>query len=139
MTIQNELGTRKIELNISDSETVNYPSYRLKINLLTEELNAEFNRPIWIALTDLESFTDKLTKLDKTRIGDEKLKSMSPNEFYLRFRNIDNLGHLSVELKMEKVSSYQKDYSDFIKVEFEIDPTTFPKIINELTELKNVC
>jgi hypothetical protein len=139
MTIQNEIGTRKIELNISDSETVNYPSFRLKINLLTEELNAEFNRPIWIALTDLDSFTQKLTELEKTRTGDEKLESMSPNEFYLRFRNIDNLGHLSVELKIEKGSIYQKDYSDFIKVEFEFNPTTLPKIINELTELKNVC
>ena len=57
MTIQNEIGTRKIEMNISDSETVNYPSYCFKINLLTEELNAEFNRPVWIALTNLESFT----------------------------------------------------------------------------------
>lgn len=138
MTIQNELRTRKIELNISDSETVNYPSYRLEINLLTEELNAKFNRPIWIALTDLEAFTQKLTLMDKTRTGDEKLKSMSPNEFYLRFRNIDNLGHISVELKIEKNSAYQKDYSDYIRVEFEIDPTTFSKIINELAELKNL-
>ena len=139
MTIQNEIETRKIELNISDSEIVNYPSYRLKINLLTEELNAEFNRPIWIALTDLESFTQKLTELDKTRIGDEKLESMSPDEFYLRFRNIDKLGHLAVELKIRKLSQYQNDYSDLIKVEFEIDPTSLPKIINELNEIKNVC
>jgi hypothetical protein len=138
MTIQNELGTRKIELNISDSETVYYPSYRLKINLLTEELNAKFNRPIWIALNDLEAFIQKLTLMDKTRTGDEKLKSMSPNEFYLRFRNIDNLGHLSVELKIEKSNTYQKDYSDYIRVEFEIDPITFSKIINELAELKNI-
>jgi hypothetical protein len=139
MTIQNEIGTRKIELNISDSEAVNYPSYRLKINLLTEELNAEFNRSIWISLTDLESFTQKLTELDKTRIGDEKLESMSPDEFYLRFRNIDKLGHLAVELKIRKLSPYQNDYSDLIKVEFEIDPTSLPKIINELNEIKNVC
>ena len=139
MTIQNEIGTRKIELNLSDSELVNYPSYCLKINLLTEEFNAEFNRPIWIALTDLESFTQKLTELEKTRIGDEKLESMSPDEFYLRFRNIDKLGHLAVELKIKKLSPYQTDYSDLIKVEFEIDPTTFPKIINELNEIKNVC
>ncbi|AXP82936.1 hypothetical protein CJ739_3877 [Mariniflexile rhizosphaerae] len=138
MTIQNEIGNRKIELNISDFETVNYPSYRLKINLSTEELNAEFNRPIWISLTDLESFIQKLTELDKTRTGDIKMESMSPDEFYLRFRNIDNLGHLSVELKIQKESPYQKD-SDLVKMEFEFDPTNFPKIINELTELKNVC
>ncbi|WP_289045367.1 hypothetical protein [uncultured Olleya sp.] len=139
MTIQNEIGTRKIELNISDSELVNYPSYCLKINLLTEEFNAEFNRPIWIALTDLESFTQKLIELEKTRIGDEKLESMSPDEFYIRFRNIDKLGHIAVEMKIRKSSPYQNDYSDLIKVEFEIDPTTFPKILNELNEIKNVC
>jgi hypothetical protein len=141
MTIQNEIGTRKIELNISDSELENYPSYRLNINILTEELNAEFKRPIWIALTDLESFTEKLTELDKTRIGDEKLESMSPDEFYIRFRNIDKLGHLAVEMKIKKKSPYpyQQDYSDLIKVEFEIDPSTFPNIINEFNEIKNVC
>jgi hypothetical protein len=136
MTIQNEIGTRKIELKVSDSETENYPSYRLNIKVLTEELNAEFKRPIWIALTDLELFTQKLTQLDKTRIGDEKLESLSPDEFHLRFRNIDKLGHLTVELKIRKKSPYQNDYSDLIKVEFEIDPTTFPKIIEELNEIK---
>jgi len=136
MTIQNEIGTRKIELKVTDSETENYPSYRLNIKILTEELNAEFKRPIWIALTDLETFTQKLTELDKTRIGDEKLESMSPNEFHLRFRNIDKLGHLTVELKVRKESAYQNDYADLIKLEFEIDPTTFPKIINELNEIK---
>ena len=136
MTIQNEIGTRKIELNVSDSETENYPSYRLNINILTEEITAEFKRPIWIALTDLETFTQKLTELDKTRIGDERLESMSPNEFHLRFRNIDKLGHLAVELKVRKESPYQNDYSDLIKLEFEIDPTTLPKIIDELNEIK---
>ncbi|ARN71191.1 hypothetical protein BST91_05790 [Nonlabens tegetincola] len=139
MTIQNEIGTRKIELNVGDSEAGYYPSYRLNIKILTEELNAEFKRPIWIALTDLESFTQKLTELDKTRIGNEKLESMSPNEFHLRFRNIDNLGHLAVELKVRKESPYQNDYSDLVKVEFEIDPTTFPEIIDELNEIKTMC
>ncbi|WP_418510815.1 hypothetical protein [Corallibacter sp.] len=139
MTIQNEIGTRKIELNICDSELINYPSYRLNINILTEELNAEFTRPIWIALTDLEFFTQKLIELEKTRIGDEKLESISPEEFHIRFRNINKLGHLAVELKIRKSSSYQNDYSDLIKVEFEIEPTAFPRIINELNEMKNVC
>lgn len=64
------------------------------------------------------------------------LESMSPNEFHLRFRNIDNLGHLTVELKVRIESLYQKDYSDLIKVAFEIDPTSLPKIICELNEIK---
>lgn len=138
MIIKNEIGTRKIELIIVETEPETYPSFRIKINLTTEELKAEFNRSIWIALSDLEKFNLKLTELDQKRIGDEKLKSMSPDEFYLRFRNIDKLGHLSVELKLKK-SSFQKDYSDSIKVEFEIDPTTFPKTIEKLNEFKNVC
>jgi len=137
MIIQNEIGTRKIELSVSDSETYCYPSYCLKISLLTEELKADFNRSIWISLTDLEHFIKRLSILDKTRVGDEKLESMSPDEFHLRFKNIDSLGHLSVEVRLKKSTLYN-EYSDTIQIAFEIDPTSFPRIISDLAGLPKI-
>lgn len=136
MIIENEIKTRRIELTIVDFELDYYPSYRLKIELSTEEMNATFNRSIWISETDLDLFLTRLNELEVSRKGDEKLLSLSPNEFYLRFRNLDVLGHLAVELQVTKEYYYNHGYSDLLRVEFEIDPTSLPKIIIGLKELK---
>lgn len=137
MIIENEIRTRRIELITVDSEQAYYPSYRLRINLSTEEIQATFNRSIWISEADLDSFVARLNDLETTRQGDEKLNSMSPNEFQLRFRNLDKLGHLSVEIQLMKGNYLAQGYSDLIKVEFEIDPPSLPKIIAGLNELKS--
>ena len=136
MKIQNETKTRTIELTVVDSEENYYPSYRLRIGLATEEFQAEFNREIWISKVDLENFVARLESLENSRKGDEKLKSMSPDEFHLRFRNLDNLGHLAVELELKKDSKNDNSYSDLLRVEFEIDPTSLPEVMRGMNELK---
>ncbi|MEQ9443418.1 MAG: hypothetical protein RIG62_30545 [Cyclobacteriaceae bacterium] len=136
MIIENEIKTRRIELTTVDSEKDYFPSYQLKIKLSTEEIQATFNRSIWISEADLDSFIVKLHDLETTRRGDEKLNSMSPGEFQLRFRNLDERGHLAVELQLMKKSYPDPEYSDLIKVEFEIDPTSLLNIVTGLNELK---
>ena len=126
-------------MTVVDSEENYYPSYRLRIKLATEEFQADINRAIWISELDLEDFVGRLESLDNSRKGDEKLKSMSPDEFHLRFRNLDNLGHLAVELELRKVSKNDNSYSDLLRVEFEIDPTSLPQVIREMNELKTHC
>ena len=61
---------------------------------------------------------------------------MSPDEFELGFRNIDNLGHISTQIQLRKESNIDNTYRDFLNIEFEIDPTSINSIINGLKELK---
>jgi hypothetical protein len=135
MLIQNEIKSRSIELSVLESALDHYPSFRIQIHLVTEEFEGNFDRNIWISEADVESFINGLQKLDESRNGQETLNSMSPGEFHLGFKNIDKLGHLAVVLRIKKESSVDHTYHDDLKIEFEIDPTSLPKIINQLSQL----
>ncbi len=137
MRVENEIKTRYIDINSIDFETDYYPSFRILINLKTEELVAEFNRSIWISEADLDKFLIHLENLDASRIGNAELISMSPDEFKIRFSNLDKLGHILVRLQLCKESTIDKSYSDNLQVEFEIDPTSLRHIIDEFKEIKS--
>ncbi len=135
MKIHGENKLEIIEISAVEAETDYYPSYRLQINVETEEVKASFDRSIWITETDLEEFISNLIELEKNRDKDVVLNSMSPGEFQLRFRNLDLLGHLVVELQLEKKDYNKQGNSSLVKLEFEIDPTSLPSIIGELKNL----
>ena len=136
MKIENEIKSKRIELVVVDSENDYYPSYRIQIGIKTDEFEGKFDRNIWLPEVDIDDFIERLSNFDKTRNGFEKLNSMSPDEFQLGFRNIDNLGHVSTQIQLRKESNIDNTYKDFLNIEFEIDPTSIRYIINGLKELK---
>ena len=121
MKIQNETKSKTIELNTIEAEVDHYPSYRLKIAIITEEIKASFEKSIWITEVDLNDFITKLNELEKSRNNEVKLNSMSPGEFQLGFRNLDLLGHLAVELQIEKNDIQGSGYAHLVKIGFEIE------------------
>jgi hypothetical protein len=133
MTIENEIKTRFIQLIVVDAELHYYPSYKLAIELKTEEIAGKFDRSIWVSEVDVQDFIQQLEALDKSRNGQAKLSSMSPNEFNLIIKNLDSLGHLLVCLSLERESSVILDQKDVLKVCFEIDPTSIPSITQAFT------
>ena len=124
MNITNELKTRKIGLVKLESVKVHYPSHRFEIHIQTEDIQAKFNNNIWLSEFDIEKFLDNLSILDKDRKGQAKLESMSPGEFQLIFKAIDGLGHLAVICQFMKEDRINNDYSQDVKIEFQIDPTS---------------
>lgn len=137
MKITNETKSRVIIIEVVETEDEYYPSYRVKVEVKTEYFEAKFNRDSWISAVDLDDFIVRLKKLDETRNGFEKLLSMSPEEFQLGFKNIDNLGHLAVSLQLKKESQADNSYKDCLQIEFEIDPTSLRYIISDLEQLKH--
>jgi hypothetical protein len=127
MTIENEIKTRRIEFTRIESVKEHFPSHRIKINIETENIKADFNNYIWLSDSDIEKFLHELEILDKTRKGQATLQSMSPAEMTLTFEPIDVLGHLSASFRFLKDDRINKDYSFDIMVEFQIDPTSLPK------------
>lgn len=135
MKIKNEIGSKTIDILFVEVDKSYYPSYRLIVKISTEEFNEAFDRSYWVEEDELETFINGLEKLEQTRIGEEIMRSFSPNEFQLKFRNLDNLGHIAVEIQIQKRGN--DSYSDFIRVGFEIDPTSLTRIVRELKKMKN--
>ncbi|GAB3901480.1 WapI family immunity protein [Spirosoma agri] len=134
MLIENEIKTRFIQLVVVESELHYYPTFKLSIQLKTEEITAKFDRSIWVSEVDVQNFIQQLEALDKSRNGKAKLSGMSPNDFDLIIENLDTLGHLSVCLSLKRESSLILDYKDSLKVCFEIDPTSIPSIKKSFTK-----
>ena len=137
MKVQNELRNRTIEITVAESIKENYPSYRLEIDIDTENIKGSFHKYIWISLGDLEDFISGLQELDQTRKGKVETQGMSPGEFTWYFRAIDNLGHLAVGINLLHDDRISSDYSYDIKVEFQVDPTSLPSVISDLKKLWN--
>lgn len=135
MTISNEIKSRTIELLKIESAREHFPSHKIEIKLATENLKSNFSNYTWISDADVETFISQLDNLDKTRKGKAILTSMSPGEFELSFKSIDNLGHITVGLIFSKQDRVNNDYSYEIKVEFQTDPTILPDVINGIREL----
>ncbi|WP_066506697.1 hypothetical protein [Rufibacter sp. DG15C] len=135
MKVQNELKNRTIEVIVAESIKEDYPSYRLEVGLDTEIIKGSFRKHIWISLGDLENFISSLNELDKTRKGQAEIQGMSPGEFTLYFRAIDNLGHLAVGINLLEEDRIANDYSYDIKVEFQVDPTILPSVISDLRKI----
>lgn len=136
MKIEDEIKSKKIELKVVDCEKDYYPSYRIQVRIKTEEFEGNFDRKIWLSEVDIDDFIRRLTVFEETRNGFEKLNSMSPDEFRLGFRNIDNLGHISAQVQLKRESNIDSSYRDSLDIEFEIDPTSMNKIISGLEGLK---
>lgn len=134
MVIANETRTRLIKLIIVESELIYYPSYRLVISLKTEEFSGNFNRSIWVSAIEVKGFIQQLKKLDETRNGKAVFSSLSPNEFSLTIKNLDDLGHLCACLFLKKNSPLIRDYKDSFSFNFEIDPTSIPYLIKSLSQ-----
>jgi hypothetical protein len=118
-----------------ESVKEHYPSHKIEIKLQTENLRAHFDNFIWISDENVEAFVTQLDNLDKTRKGKATLTSMSPGEFELTFKPIDDLGHIAVGLLFNKQDRINHDYSFEIKVEFQTDPTILPTVLKDIKRL----
>ena len=133
MTITNELKTRKIDLVIVESVNEHYPSHHVEVEIETENIHT-FNNFVWLSVSDIEEFLESLDTLDKYRKGQATLQSMSPEDFQLTLKAVDDLGHVSATSRLRK-KVLTHDYAFDTQIEFEIDPSTVRTIISEFKNL----
>ena len=91
------------------------------------------NQSVWFGRPDIERFVADLRALDESREGSAELESMSPGECVLKFRNCDKLGHLDLEVAIAR-AVYDFGEADHFRcrIRFEVDPTAFSSMIDEL-------
>ncbi|MGV3611392.1 MAG: WapI family immunity protein [Fluviicola sp.] len=134
MQITNEGKTRRIDFVKLESVREQYPSHRIGIEIKTENIQTNFNHSIWWSEADLEQFLIDLELLDSSRKGKAVLESMSPGEMELIFQATDKAGHLSVLFHLVKKDPVNQEYAYDIRIEFQIDPTSLPRVKKELTD-----
>jgi hypothetical protein len=91
------------------------------------------NQSVWFGRPDIDRSLTDLRALDESREGSAKLESMSPGECVLKFRNCDKLGHLHLEVAIARAVHYFGETDHFrCRIRFEVDPTAFSSMIDEL-------
>lgn len=80
--------------------------------------------------SELAGFINDLEQVEKVRQGDISLSAENPNEFSLRLKSIDKLGHFEAVLKLGRGEEYQNK----LTVSFEIDPSSLPVLLLHLQD-----
>ena len=131
-----EEGDQKIKLRFHDYNQI-YLRPRLYEELFYDRLKCSSPNKVGELLQRTLAGGDQppteLRVLDQSREGATTLDTMSPGECVLTIRSFDQLGHIHLEVSIARAVYYFGETDHFrCRLRFEIDPTAFPVIINEL-------
>ena len=92
---------------------------------------------VFIQRPDFERFLVELRDLESRRQGSARLAGMSEDEFRIKIRSTDALGHMAAEGVVGEVTPLKKE-EFFSRIGFflRIDPTALPEIVREFEDLK---
>jgi hypothetical protein len=108
---------------------------RVKVTVTLQEFLGTYDS-VYLELPALAEFIKSLTRLEHTRSGEAELQGMSPGEFSLKLRSRDNLGHLVVEVMLQRYQYSGPTYwPTKVSGGFELEPTDLPKIVNQFRAL----
>lgn len=93
------------------------------------------NPSVWFDRMAIERFVRELRGLDQTREGSATLETLSPGECELTIHNADRCGHIQLVATIVR-SIYEFEKYEYLRcrLNFEVNPTTFPQIIEDLAE-----
>jgi len=85
---------------------------------------------VWFELTELKAFIDTLISLENSRFGAAKIMSMSPDEFCFEIRSSDKLGHMEVEVSLQRFQySGPKYWPIKLSGGFQVEPEAIKYLI----------
>ncbi len=91
------------------------------------------NKSVWFDRIEIDRFVSELRALDQSREGSTTLETLSPGECVLAIRNVDQLGHVHLDVSIARaVSNIGKTDHFRCRLIIEVDPTSFGAIIDEL-------
>jgi hypothetical protein len=90
---------------------------------------------VWVSLQDLRSFLADLRSLERSRRGEARLSSMSPDALSLHIRITDPAGHVRVDAAISR-THYGSDYElAAVRLGFAFDPSRLPTILTSFERL----
>jgi len=108
---------------------------RVKITVTLREFFGTYDS-VYLELSALAEFVESLICLERTRFGEAVLQSMSPDEFSLKLRSRDGLGHLVVEATLQRHQYSGPTYwPTKVSGGFELEAEDLPKIVSQFRGL----
>ncbi len=94
------------------------------------------NDTVWIGRDEWQGFLRALKELDRTRRGDARVRSMSPDELELVVLATDRAGHMAAEGWLAR-TWYGRDtfLRDRVSFGIEIDPSVLPALVRQFEAL----
>jgi hypothetical protein len=92
-------GESFLELGVTEqvpagTQGVGDTRFEIGVHMAGSETSFSAQSWAWVELPELVEFTRKLRQLEESRQGEAFLESMSPGEFALQIRIVDNVGHV---------------------------------------------
>ena len=102
---------------------------KVKVVVQLQEFRGMYEN-VWLDKNELHIFLKELEKLNETRNGKVKLKSLSPDEFWMEIRSIDKVGHFEVQTQLKRYQySAPKNWPTMVAGGFELDPSQLETVI----------
>lgn len=90
---------------------------------------------VWVSREDLRSFLADLRSLERSRRGEARLASMSPDELSLHIRITDPAGHVRIDAAIWRIH-YGSDFEPAaVRLGFSFDPSRLPTILKSFERL----
>ena len=101
-----KIGNNNEHIELTEQERVpeSLPTsgdVRVKVVVQLQEFRGMYEN-VWLDKNELHIFIKELEKLNETRNGKIKLKSLSPDEFWVEIRSIDSVGHFEVQTQLRR-------------------------------------
>ena len=136
MRIGSEL--QHVDLAVLERSSVGAPNegdVRVQVDIALGQFGGSYDS-VWLEGPKLDEFVEGLVQLERNRSGEALLHSTSPDEFTLKLRSRDNLGHIVVEVALQRHQYSGPTYwPTKVSGGFELDPTELPVIVRQFQKL----
>lgn len=136
MRIGSEL--QHVDLAVLERSSVGAPNegdVRVRVDIVLGRFGGSYDS-VWLEAPKLNEFLVALIQLERNRSGKVLLRSASPDEFILKLRSRDNLGHIVVEAVLQRHQYSGPTYwPTTVSGGFELDPTELPVVVRQFQNL----
>lgn len=124
-----------IEMERAPKGVPNEGDVRVLVQVVLGEFSGKYES-VWLEEPALREFISRFEEVERERAGNVTLESCSPDEFVLKVRSRDALGHFAVDVSLCRHRYFNgASWPTSVSGGFEIDPTSLPAILNDFKNL----
>ena len=125
------------ELDRNPSGTPCAGDIKIDVSVKLQEFGGRYSE-VWLEFSAMKCFLTQLEALKEYRQGSSKISSMSSEEFSFEIRSSDKLGHMEIEVSLQRYQySGPKNWPTRIFGGFEIDPQAIEQLISCFRQFTN--
>lgn len=124
-----------IELERAPKGVPNEGDVRVCVQVTLGEFSGRYEA-VWLEEPTLREFIEQLATIEADRAGSATLTSCSPDEFVLKIRSRDRLGHFVAEVSLCRYRYCgNSSWPTTVSGGFEIEPSSLPFLLDEFRSL----